>query len=202
MPPRPNTTSLSATMKGGRDVHDYRPGKHAGPPSRRPATASGVGLGVGADCRRCDGELGGCEYGQWCRQRVTAPPCAWCLPGSCRAGTWATFIGSTPGERSNTAFVPRLTRRSCHPTPPASSISRPRRTSEVPRRSSTSTDRGTKSFQIPDPTLNLPGGVWFGNSTIAMEGWGLDFDPRGRALRSSLLRWRRTDQADRRRSEP
>jgi hypothetical protein len=32
---------------------------------------------------------------------------------------------------------------------------------------------------IPDPTLNLPGGAWLGNSMIAMEGWGPGFDPVG-----------------------
>jgi len=31
---------------------------------------------------------------------------------------------------------------------------------------------------IPDPTLELPGGAWLGNTLIAMEGWGLDGDPR------------------------
>ena len=38
---------------------------------------------------------------------------------------------------------------------------------------------GYEVLPIPDPTLNLPGGAWLGNSTIAMEGWGLDGDPAG-----------------------
>ena len=32
---------------------------------------------------------------------------------------------------------------------------------------------------IPDPTLNLPGGAWLGNSTIAVGGWGLEYDLHG-----------------------
>lgn len=32
---------------------------------------------------------------------------------------------------------------------------------------------------IPDPTLNLPGGAWFGSARIAAEGWGPDGDPSG-----------------------
>jgi hypothetical protein len=38
---------------------------------------------------------------------------------------------------------------------------------------------GYDVLPIPDPTLNLPGGMWLGNSMIAMEGWGLDYDQRG-----------------------
>jgi Tol biopolymer transport system component len=36
---------------------------------------------------------------------------------------------------------------------------------------------GYEVLPIPDPTLELPGGAWFGNSRIAMEGWGLDGNP-------------------------
>jgi hypothetical protein len=38
---------------------------------------------------------------------------------------------------------------------------------------------GYEVLPIPDPTLNLPGGAWLGNSMIAMEGWGPGFDPVG-----------------------
>lgn len=38
---------------------------------------------------------------------------------------------------------------------------------------------GYEVLPIPDPTLNLPGGTWLGNSTIAMEGLALDFSSVG-----------------------
>jgi hypothetical protein len=38
---------------------------------------------------------------------------------------------------------------------------------------------GYEVLSIPDPTLNLPGGAWLGNSMIAVGGWGLDYDLRG-----------------------
>jgi Tol biopolymer transport system component len=38
---------------------------------------------------------------------------------------------------------------------------------------------GYEVLPIPDPTLNLPGGAWLGNSMIAMGGWGLDYDLHG-----------------------
>jgi hypothetical protein len=38
---------------------------------------------------------------------------------------------------------------------------------------------GYEVLPIPDPTLELPGGAWLGNSRIAMEGWGLDGNPNG-----------------------
>jgi hypothetical protein len=41
---------------------------------------------------------------------------------------------------------------------------------------------GYRVLPIPDPTLELPGGAWFGNTMIAMEGWRLDGDPRGVGL--------------------
>jgi hypothetical protein len=41
---------------------------------------------------------------------------------------------------------------------------------------------GYQVLPIPDPTLELPGGAWLGNSMIAMEGWGLDGDPSGVGL--------------------
>jgi hypothetical protein len=38
---------------------------------------------------------------------------------------------------------------------------------------------GYEVLPIPDPTLNLPGGWWLGDSMIAVGGWGLDYDLRG-----------------------
>lgn len=38
---------------------------------------------------------------------------------------------------------------------------------------------GYQVLPIPDPTLELPGGQWLGNTRIAMEGWGLDGNPSG-----------------------
>lgn len=38
---------------------------------------------------------------------------------------------------------------------------------------------GYQVLPLPDPTLELPGGAWLGNTRIAMEGWGLDGDPSG-----------------------
>jgi Tol biopolymer transport system component len=43
---------------------------------------------------------------------------------------------------------------------------------------------GYEVLAIPDPTLELPGGAWFGNSRIAMEGWALDGNPSGVGLYS------------------
>ena len=44
---------------------------------------------------------------------------------------------------------------------------------------------GYEVLPVPDPTLNLPGGVWLGNSTIAMEGLALDFSGVGLYARRS-----------------
>jgi hypothetical protein len=38
---------------------------------------------------------------------------------------------------------------------------------------------GYQVLPIPDPTLELPGGAWLGNTMIAMEGLGLDGNPSG-----------------------
>jgi Tol biopolymer transport system component len=43
---------------------------------------------------------------------------------------------------------------------------------------------GYEVLPIPDPTLELPGGAWLGNTRIAMEGWGLDGNPSGVGLYS------------------
>jgi Tol biopolymer transport system component len=38
---------------------------------------------------------------------------------------------------------------------------------------------GYQVLPLPDPTLDLPGGVWFGSTRIAAEGWGRDGNPSG-----------------------
>jgi Tol biopolymer transport system component len=38
---------------------------------------------------------------------------------------------------------------------------------------------GYQVLLLPDPTLDLPGGAWFGSTRIAAEGWGPDGNPSG-----------------------
>ena len=85
------------------------------------------------------------------------------------------------GDTVEHAIRPSLTRRSCRPTQRASSTLRPRPTI----RFHGDLQRGRVRVSRPsDPrsTLNLPGGWWLGNSTIAVEGWDLDYNQRGVGL--------------------
>ena len=43
---------------------------------------------------------------------------------------------------------------------------------------------GYHVLPLPDPTLDLPGGAWFGSTRIATEGWGPDGNPSGVSIYS------------------